>query len=447
MRYLKYSHYAFLALLIALLPLAPQPEFDGLQSLRRAESHLSASEYTAADAAYQQASHELPASPYPLWGLAVLYERWGYPQEGLQALAAATTYDYANKKRAESLRFRLLAAAGEWKELESRANTQVAAQPSAPEPLRWLTQAQLQQLQCSEAAESAASWLEIAPYEPAAQRQWGALALDRSPGTAVTALCQADPVLCESLQSCSPPTECDAQLGHTLLRQGSPALAACVLQRAITAQPEAAATHVWLGAALGQLQRPAEALPQLELATELDPTSPLGWLLLGMHELNYGSLTRAREALLQAQELDPNNPAPCLGMAELLARQGKYNQIKTWTDAALERAPQDANVYHAVTRFYLERNLGAEGVALQAASQAVQLAPEAAESWLLQGWAYLNLGQVENALASLERALQLDPELAEAHQLRGESLMLLGQNAAAQDAFTLAADLGWKGRK
>ncbi len=433
-----------LLLLLLLLPLAPAPESAGLQSLRAAESHFAAGEYTAAVVAYRQALQNLPESPYPAWRLAVLYERWGYPEQGLPALEEALTRGYAHKEPAANLRLALLAAAGDWETLESAASDLYAAHPTAPQPLSWLTQARLQQLHCSEAQSSAASWLAVAPTDPAAQRIWGALALTASPGKAVTALCQTDAALCQSLRGCVPPAACATQLGSALLRQGDPALAACVLQRAVTARPDAAGGRAWLGAALEQLNRPADALPQLEAATELAPEDALGWLLLGMHELRTGATATAREALLQAQRLDPQNPAPCLGMAALLAREGKYDQLKTWTDAALERAPHDPAVYRAVARFYLERNLQLEGAATQAASYACQLAPEEAEGWLLRGWDYLNHGQVENALAALEKSLHHDPTAAEAYQLQGETLMLLGQSTAAQASFTRAADLGWK---
>ncbi|MEA3309121.1 MAG: tetratricopeptide repeat protein [Chloroflexota bacterium] len=432
-------------LLLLLLPLAPAPESSGLQNLRAAERHFAAGEYTAAAAAYQQACRNLPASPYPAWGLAVLYERWGYPEQGLQALEEALTRGYTHEEPAANLWLALLAAAGDWEALESAASDLHAAHPTAPQPLNWLTQAQLQQLHCTAAAESAARWLNTAPHEAAAQLNWGALASFSTPSSAtITALYQADVDLCQELRGCASPAVCDFQLGRALLRQGDPALAACVLQRAVAARPDAASGHAWLGAALEQLNRPADALPQLEAATELAPEDALGWLLLGMHELNYGSLALAREALLQAQRLDPHNPAPCLGMAALLTREGKYDQIKTWTDAALERAPHDPAIYHAVARFYLERNLQLAGAGMQAAAYAIQLAPEEAEGWLLQGWAYLNQGQVANALAALSQAIKLDPQLAEAYQLQGEAFTLLGQSAAAQAAFTRAADWGWQ---
>ncbi len=432
--------YCALLALLLLLPLAPEPESTGLQNLRTAENHFAAGEYTAAAAAYRQVLQDLPETPYPAWRLAVLYERWGYPEEGMQALAEALTRGYAHEEPAVNLRLALLAATGAWETLESAASDL----PAAPQPLSWLTQAQLQQLHCAEARSSAARWLDAAPHEPAAQQIWGALALTASPGEAVAALCQADAALCQSLQGCVPPATCDAQLGSALLRQGDPALAACVLQRAVAARPDAAGGRAWLGAALEQLNRPVDALPQLEAATELAPEDALGWLLLGMHELNYGSLARARAALLQAQRLDPRNPAPCLGMAALLAREGKYDQLQTWTDAAVERAPHDPAIYRAVARFYLERNLQLAGAAMQAATFAIQLAPEEAESWLLQGWAYLNQGQAEDALAALEKALELDPTSAEAYHLQGEALLLRGQSKAAQAAFTRAADRGWK---
>jgi tetratricopeptide (TPR) repeat protein len=231
-----------------------------------------------------------------------------------------------------------------------------------------------------------------------------------------------------------------------LLRQRQWGLAACVLERAVAADPISAEAQAWLGEALDRLERPAESLPHLERATVLAPDAPLGWLLLGMHRLRAGDTQAAREALLQAQRLDAGNPAPCLGMAAVLAAESRYTEVGRWTEAALERAPEDVEVWKAVARFYLERNLDPEKGALPAAEGATRLAPTDAEAWMLLGWARLLAQDVQQALAALDTATRLDDSLAYAHHLCGLALRALGREAEARQVLIRAEDLGYRER-
>jgi Flp pilus assembly protein TadD len=211
------------------------------------------------------------------------------------------------------------------------------------------------------------------------------------------------------------------------------------------ADPEAKGeAEAWLGAALERMERPTEARPHLERATALAPDLPLGWLLLGGHDLAGGRLEKARESLARAQRLDPGNPAPCLALANLVAAEGRYPEVETWTEAALTRAPNDPEMWKAVARFYLERNLRQGENPLWAAEGAVRLAPEDAEALSLLGWARLLEGDATGALEALDGALERDPTLAEAHALRAQALSALGREMEAREAMVRATDLGYR---
>ena len=409
-----------LAALALLLMAAPQPEQDGLAILRAAERHHAAGEHRAAAEAYRRAERAFPHSPLPHYRLAALYQQWGHAEQGLTSLEEAARLRPLPDAR-QRLRLTLLADAGRWEALSEAAQAYLADHPASAPALDHLTQAQLHRQACEAAQSTARTWHRLAPEDDDAQRTWSALA------------------------PCDDPTACDLPLGQALLRQGETALAACVLTRAVAASSASGDAHALLGSALDALGFTAEAGAHLEQSTTLSPESPLAWTLLGRHHLDLGNYQTARKALRTAHELDPTNPAPCLGMAAALAGESRYDEIKPWIEATLERAPSDPEVSKAAARFYLARHLTQAPYPLQIAEDAVALAPEDAEAQMLLGWGHLQADDPQAALTSLNRAVALDPELAQAHHLRGRALQALGRHDEAEAAFVQAVNLGYKG--
>lgn len=387
----------------------------GLEILRLAENLAAHGERTAAAAAYRQALTLSPADPYPALRLAALYAGWGHGAEGLRALTEATRRG-APAAQTRSLRLTLLAQAGQWDQLAREATLRLAESPTDAQALALLTQAQTQQGDCATAAETAGRWQTAAPADPAAQQ-------------AVAAL-----------QPCATPG-CYLRYGQQCLAEGQWALAVCSLAQAVAANPASAEAHAWLGEALSRAGRPAEARRALEQATTLAPEAPVGWLLLGLHALRQNDVVTAQEALHRARQLDPGNPAPCLGLMEVAALNANYTAVDSWTEAALLRGPEDAEVWKAVARFYVARGLQRNEFPGRAAEQAIRLAPADAEAWMLLGRSQLLAGDAVQALLALDQAVALAPTLAEAHAWRGEALAQLGRLAEAAQAQTRAADL------
>ncbi len=424
-----------LLVLLLLVLLVPLERSAGLEALREGEAHLAAGEFTAAEQALQEAARLLPRSPEPSLRLVHLYRTWERPAAGLIAL------DEAARRGAEeetvSLRLDLLAESGSWDKLREAAEARLKEEPQKQQALGLLTRALLHQQACKAAEVRAAAWYAVAPEESVAQRIWGALALHEE------ALCRAGGAPCTALQHCSEGEHCHLAVGQALLAEGEWALAACVLEKAVEVTPGSGSAHAWLGAALERLGELEAARSHLEQAVELAPEEPLGWLLLGRHLLQRGELEEAREALFAAHRLDPQNPAPVLAMAGLFAARGMYQEADVWAEAALERAEDDPEMWKAVARFYLQRNLSREGRVQEITAEAVERAPEDAEAWLLLGWARLLGGDAEGALQTLDGALALSPALGQAHYLRAQALQNLERSEEAQEAFTRAADLGY----
>ncbi len=405
---------------------------------QQAEAHIAAGEYTAAEALYQSARQTYPDDPQPAYRLAQLYQQWGRPELGLRALEEALRNGLPAEKdeEAQSLRLTLLAQAGAWDQVVAEAETT----PSDTLPLELLTRAHLQRYECDAARQSAARWHNLASEEQRKEsaRISGLLADDP------TQICAADADLCAALATCSEESSaCDAAIGHALLRAGDWGLAACALTRAVEATPASAEVHAWLGESLNRLGETTAAREHLERAVELAPDNAQPWLLLGMYDFQQGNLDVAKSELLRAQRLDPNNPAPCLTLAELKAQRGKYDEVNLWVEAALARAPTDADLWKAAARLYVQRSLRQPPYPLAAAEGAVTLAPDDAEAHLLLGWARFERDELAAALDELHTAVELAPDLGHAYYVRGQVREALGNTEAAQADFTRAANLGY----
>ncbi len=404
---------------------APTPS-----ALDAATTQMADGAYTAAEANYRQALHELPDDPTPALLLVDLYLAWSRPDAGLAALEIAAARG-APGPDVEPRHLALLVQANEWSEVIAFAE---ADDNGNSVPLPVLAEAHLHQHDCDRAG--------------AILRRHVAREPDDIPGIVDLALLEGDvailkslaPTLMAGLAPCTP--DCDLALGLRLIRAERWGLAACLLRRAAEAPGAPSTARVWLGEALARLGRRLDA--ERELLTALDevPESALAWLLLGKLLLSTGDVARARPALLNAQRQDPANPAPCLAIAELKAHSGHYDEVPRWVTAATERAPDDPEIWKAAARFYLSRHLVDGDRGGEAARAALRLAPEDPETHLLLGWARLAQDRPTEALAALEQALAYDPDLAEAHYLRAEALHLTGAPAEADAARIRAADLG-----
>lgn len=439
--------YGWLILLLITALLAPRcasptpppvtPDITA-EYLQAAADHIAAGEYTAAETAYREAIQASPDNPLPIVELARLYLLWQRPQAGLSALDEALRCGASAQEHA-ILRLELLAIARNWSQVTIEATDRLRAYPDDGKALGLLTEAYLQDYQCSAATTIAQRWYEIAPDDRDAALTWSLLASD------TLLLCETDArlretALCAQTGDSANP---DMELAAALIRNGNWPLAACVLTHAAAHSTATAETHAWLGEALTRVGRPAEAKEHLIAATALAPEAPLGWLLLGTHYLDQQETDAARESLLRARALDPHNPAPYLALAEATAQAGRYDEVEVWIAAALDNAPTDADIAKAAARFYLERHLIHAEYPFRAIRSAIQLAPDDGEAQMLLGQFRLMTGDNAGALIALDAAVNLNPALGQAHYLRGLALQAMGRNNDAQPAFVRAADLGY----
>jgi Flp pilus assembly protein TadD len=402
---------------------------------KRASEQIDEGHYTAAAMIYRQAMEDAPNNATPALRLAKLYADWNRPDQGLAVLSEAVDRGAVNTLTTP-LRFELLTQAQLWDQLQLEAQTEISQNPSNESAWRALTLAFLHQGDCAAATQSAIHWVSTGLSQTSEAAYYLAV-LSVDPKR----LTRDAPELLQTNTSCEADlTEC---MGYNLIRQERWALAICALRPVVHQYPQNAYVRGWLGEALSRNDLNAEAERHLLEAVRLTPEAPLPWLLLGKHYLNIGELEAARNPLLNAQALDPANPAPCLAIAEIKARTSAYEEIKIWADAALDRAPNDAEIWKAVARLYLARNLNQEGYPRLAAEGAVRLEPDDGEAHMLLGRTHLQSGRTQEAIEALEQSIELIPHSGEAHFWLGQALKASGALQQAQREITQAADLGY----
>lgn len=140
----------------------------------------------------------------------------------------------------------------------------------------------------------------------------------------------------------------------------------------------------------------------------------------------------AEDLYRRALALAPDRPSIINNLATVLQQQGKFTEADAYCKRLLELAPEDAHAW--VLDGNTRSGLGEWPEALASYGRALALAPDHVQALLSRGHALATLGRPEQALLDLDRALRLAPEQAAVLIGRGSVLTELGRFPAAIDA-------------
>jgi putative PEP-CTERM system TPR-repeat lipoprotein len=232
----------------------------------------------------------------------------------------------------------------------------------------------------------------------------------------------------------------DSLLIAALLRQGKTQEAAAKADAlAASAGSDAAARSVAAAtyAAIGQRDR---ARAQYEKALEAKPEDPATLLSLARLELQERNSAAAVKRLKSVLDADPKNLSAQLGMAAAARIDGDAKQAAEWIRRVAADHADSLQAMLAVAQFYLGNR--DYGQAVQAAAEAVRLAPESAAALNVRGLAQLGAGEASAGIASLREAVQKAPQSTGYRLNLGRALALQRDAAGALEAFdgALAVD-------
>jgi tetratricopeptide (TPR) repeat protein len=233
------------------------------------------------------------------------------------------------------------------------------------------------------------------------------------------------------------------RVGLALIQFKEWGLAELALRRAAALNPEYADAQAYLGFALDMQGQDGRAA--YEAALNLAPDSPLPKYFLGLYWRRHGEAGTALNFLQEAQALDPENPALAAEVGETYAVLRDLPNAEVWFTEAVRLAPENADFWLLLARFYVEHEYHVADLGLPAARMAAGLNPESALAADALGHALVLTGDHTNGEKGLERAIALDPQLPSAYYHLGLLYTAQGRTKEAQAALNHALALDPQG--
>lgn len=200
----------------------------------------------------------------------------------------------------------------------------------------------------------------------------------------------------------------------------------------VAKQPDNPRAHCYLGLALDQSGRSAEALPSLEKAVALAPTSNEARNALGNTLRRLNRLREAEPHLREAMRLNPRDVAAPTNLGATLTALGRFTEA-----AEILRATVAQHPGFALTHLYLGqavRRSARPADAIVSFETALRLNPDFAAAHDALGSLLIQLGRPGEALRHVQAAVKLNPGDAASHNNLGSALFSLGRfkEAAAE---------------
>ncbi len=172
------------------------------------------------------------------------------------------------------------------------------------------------------------------------------------------------------------------------------------------------------------------------LATEADSLEPANWAVLGniyslLVSVNIeGSYEKALDALNNARNLDPKNPARYLELANLEARKGNFAEAKSLTEEAIKLKPNYSDALFFLTQVAIAT--GDVEKAIQSARAIITLEPQNPARYYQLGVLESSQGNTENGVLAFEGAVRLDADYSNARYFLALGYDALGRTADAK---------------
>ena len=228
--------------------------------------------------------------------------------------------------------------------------------------------------------------------------------------------------------------EAELNLGILLLRQKLPKDAIPLLDTAAKAKPDQYRPNYYLGEALIDVNRGAEAEAAYRRALAINAKSAEAAQGVGQSLLNQGKTADGAVFIEQAASLDPNFQPALLHLASV------YEADKNF-DAAIaiyRRFPDEPGARERLGELLIKTGKAAS--AIPELEAAVKASPTAANLTAL-ATAYLQAKQPEKCQPVLDAALRLEPSNGELRVLYGRLLRDLRKFDLAANQFALAVKL------
>ncbi|MFA6119954.1 MAG: sulfotransferase [Sideroxydans sp.] len=215
-------------------------------------------------------------------------------------------------------------------------------------------------------------------------------------------------------------------LGVIAHQCGKQAIAADLIQRAITSRGDVALFHANLCEISRQLKRHDKAIEHGEHAVELDPRMAMAHSNLGIAWFDHKEYEKAEACQQRALTLDPAFAPSLNNLGSIYRERGDKKAALDWYFKAAAANPNYLEPLNNLGALLLEEDRIPE--AIEALNKALRLHPNYAESICNMGGVHLAQEENEAALAKFQRALELRADYLEAQ-------MGLSKTMQAMDAL------------
>jgi Flp pilus assembly protein TadD len=197
-------------------------------------------------------------------------------------------------------------------------------------------------------------------------------------------------------------------------------------------QPEAAAIHSNLGAALVGLGRYEEALTEYKTAIRQSPKLEGATLNLALVYYKMGRIREAAAELEKIHTRDPLNKQVLLLLGDCYLRMAREEDVIHLLEPAEQKYPDDLGIAYLLGTALIREKRVDEG---QILVDKIMHNGDSAEAHLMLGTAKMNVQDFAGARDEFARAIALDPNLPEVHGLYANALMLTGNSDVSAKEF------------
>lgn len=202
------------------------------------------------------------------------------------------------------------------------------------------------------------------------------------------------------------------QIGLTLIGLQAWPYAEHALSLALAQGDNSPATLAFLGVAQDQQGR--DGWPAINQAITAAPQDGLVNYAAALHWQLRGDLPKALAALIQAQSVQPNNPAIAAEIGHVYDTQGSLDNAAIWLNTAVALAPDNVGFHTLLAKFYAQSQFNLGGAGLDSIHRLTDQYPDVSDIHASLGWGLYSTGQIDLARTEFERAVSLDPGNARA---------------------------------
>jgi tetratricopeptide (TPR) repeat protein len=185
------------------------------------------------------------------------------------------------------------------------------------------------------------------------------------------------------------------------------------------------------------------ALPLLESAVKADPNSPLTHAKLAETQWTKYQLTKdlqwqekALASLKNAEQRNPDVAAVRLLSGMIHESFGQYEQAREDLLRAIELEPNNGDAWRRLGKVYEDSNQ--PNKALSAYQKAIDVQPDYFKNYEQLGYFFFRRGEYEDALQQRKRVAELVPDLADAHYQLAAPYLNLGRYSDAERELNIA---------